>query len=136
MKSLVYAIAIAMTAIGSTIPTAVTAQNAIVSPGIERIPLGGFHSTTIYTPSPDGVTTIVKTQIGDLDRSYPTAPYNYYGGTIKYGTYIPYQQPIVIYRQQEPTYPRATLTRCVLQTRNDSNHTLVAVDRSTGKPCD
>jgi hypothetical protein len=138
MKSLVCLLSIAMTAIVSNVPSPVRAQSAIATPGIVRIPLGGFHSTTIYTPSPDNVTTNVTTQIGVGDDRFPNVTGNYYGSTNRYPNQPPivnYQQPIVTY-QQPSTYPRAILTRCVLKTLDDPERSLVAVDRYTGKPCD
>jgi hypothetical protein len=143
MKSLGYLMTIASTAIGLAMPMSARAQSAIRTPGIERVPLGGFHSTTTYTPSPDNVTTTVKTQIGDGDVAFPPATYNYYGSTERYRNELPSQQPlakpapsaIVIY-QQPSTFPRATLTRCVLKTLDDPARSIVAVDRYTGKPCD
>ncbi len=130
MKSLICWLSLATIAIGSSVPSPARAQSAIGTPGIVRIPLGGFHSTTIYTPSPDNVTTNVTTQIGVGDDR-PTITGNYYGSTNRY----PNQQPIVIY-QQPSTYPRAILTRCVLKTLDDPERSIVAVDRYSGKPCD
>jgi hypothetical protein len=141
MKSLVCWLTIAMTALGSIVSTSVRAQTAIGSPGIVRIPLGGFHSTTIYTPSPDNVTTNVTTQIGVGDYPFPNAMGNYYGypatspNTLPQRPIVTNPQPIVI-QQQPSTYPRAILTRCVLKTLNDPEQSLVPVDRYTGKPCD
>jgi hypothetical protein len=131
-----------MTAFASLVPAPVKAQSIIGSPGIVRIPLGGFHSTTIYTPSPTNVTTNVTTQIGVGDYPFPNAMGNYpysnpaaYPNTLPQHPIVTYPQPIVIY-QQPSTSPRETLTRCVLKTRNDPQQSLVAVDRYTSKPCD
>jgi hypothetical protein len=141
MKSFVCWLTIAITAMVSSVSSPVRAQSAIGSPGIVRIPLGGFHSTTIYTPSPNNVTTNVTTQIGVGDYPFPNAMGNYYGNPVGYPKTLPLHpivtnpQPIVIY-QQPSTYPRAILTRCVLKTLNDPEQSLVAVDRYTGKPCD
>jgi hypothetical protein len=138
MKSLVWWLTIAIAAMA---PVSVSAQVPIGSPGIVRVPLGGFHSTTIYTPSPDNVTTNVRTIIGGGDDLFPNAAGNYYRHPAADPNKLPQHpivtnpQPIVIY-QQPSASPRATLTRCVLKTLNDPQQSLVAVDRYTGKPCD
>ena len=146
MKSLFYWLTIAIAVIGA-IP--VKAQIPIGSPGIVRVPLGGFHSTTIYTPSPNNVTTTVRTIIGGGEHLFPNTTGNYYrhpaahphtlrqhpNGLPSASAIVINPQPIVIY-QQPSTYPRAILTRCVLKTLNDPQQSLVAVDRYTGKPCD
>jgi hypothetical protein len=138
MKFLYYWLTIAIAAM---VPVPVRAQIPIGSPGIVRVPLGGFYSTTIYTPSPNNVTTNVRTIIGGGEVLLPNATGNYY----RHPAVHPHSlrqppiaidpQPIVIY-QQLSTYPRAILTRCVLKTLNDPQQSLVAVDRYTGKPCD
>jgi hypothetical protein len=141
MKSLVCWLTIAMTALASIVPTPVRAQSAVGSLGVGRIPLGGFYSTTIYTPSPDNVTTNVTTQIGVGYYPFPNATGNYYRNPVGYPSTLPQYpivnnpQPIVIY-QQPSTYPRAILTRCLLKTLNDPQQSLMAVDRYTGKRCD
>jgi hypothetical protein len=141
MKSLVWLLTFAIATLAPLVPTIVRAQPAIVSPGIVRVPLGGFYSTTIYTPSPNNVTTNVTTKIGVGDDLFPNATSNYYRHPAVYPHSLPQYpivinpQPIVIY-QQPSTQPRATLTRCVLKTLNDPQQSLIAVDRYTGKPCD
>jgi hypothetical protein len=138
MKSLACWLTIA---IATMIPLPVRAQIPIGSPGIVRIPLGGFYSTTTYTPSPDNVTTNVRMQIGGGEYLFPNAKGNYSGNSAAYPNNLPQHpivtnpQPIVIYQQPSP-YPRAILTRCVLKTLNDPQQSLVAVDRYTGKACD
>jgi hypothetical protein len=138
MKSLLCWLTIAMAAMAA-VP--VRAQIPIGSPGIVRIPLGGFYSTTTYTPSPDNVTTNVRTIINGGDYIFPHATGNYsrnragYPNTPPQHPIVTTPQPIVIY-QQPTTYPRAILTRCVLKTLSDPQQSLVAVDRYTGKPCD
>jgi hypothetical protein len=141
MKSLVCWLTTSLTVLAAIASTPVSAQIVVGSPGIVRIPLGGFHSTTTYTPSPGNVTTNVKTQIGVGDDYFPNVTGSYYRNPGGYPSNLPQYpivnnpQPIVIY-QQPPTSPRATLTRCVLKTLNDPQQSLVAVDRYTGKPCD
>jgi hypothetical protein len=138
MKSLFCWLTIAIAAI---VPVPVSAQMPIGSPGIVRVPLGGFYSTTIYTPSPNNVTTNVRTIIGGGENVFPNATGNYYRHpaphphTLRHHPIVINPQPIVIY-QQPSTHPRAILTRCVLKTLNDPQQSLVAVDRYTGKPCD
>ena len=140
MKYLGYVMTIATTAIGLAMPFSVRGQSIPRTPGIERVPLGGFYSTTTYTPSPDNVTTNVTTQIGTgnsyLSNYSPfTTPVNSAGGKDRPPKDIQYHQPIVNY-QQPSNYPQAILTRCVLKTLSDAERSLVAVDRYTGKPCD
>lgn len=128
-------------AIAAMVAVPVRAQLPIGSPGIVRVPLGGFYSTTIYTPSPDNVTTNVRTIIGGGEYLFPNATGNYhrnpatYPHSLRQHPIVTNPQPIVIY-QQPSTHPRAILTRCVLKTLNDPAQSLVAVDRYTGKPCD
>jgi hypothetical protein len=141
MKSLAWLLTFTFATLAPLAPAPVSAQHLPVSPGIVRIPLGGFHSTTIYTPSPNNVTTNVTTKIGIGDDLFFNRTGNDYRHPAAYPNTRP-QYPIVINPQpiaiyQQPTIqPRATLTRCVLKTLNDPQQSLVAVDRYTGKPCD
>lgn len=132
MKYIVYLMAIVATAISLVAPVSVRAQH-IISPGIERIPLGGYHSITIYTPSPGNVTTNVTTRIGSGDFSFPTAT-PHYGGKDRFRSTIYYQQPLVIY-QNNDRYPRAIRTNCTTTVLGSPTPSPVALDRYSGRPC-
>lgn len=139
MKSLVYLMTLITTAMGLVAPASANAQIMMPKPGIAGIPFGGFYSTIIYTPSPNNVTTTVTTHLGtgdnfDVNADRLSSPLLLPNGQHRLMNIIPYQRPIVIYRQQR-NYPPAILTKCTTEILGSSKHSLVPIDRYTGKPC-
>jgi hypothetical protein len=130
MKNLVYLIAIATTAIPLLLPGAVRAQSAVT----QGLPQQGYASTTIYVPAQQVPTTIpVSPNLYPSNESYIQSSSSYRGRSYRQ-RYRQSTQPNIIVRPNI-NYPRAVPSRCTTSIVGSPIPSPIAIDRSTGQPC-
>ena len=144
MKNFIYLATIATTILTLFAPAAGKAQGVFVQP----FPSTGYSSTTIYVPSlpqdrvyPNEInstTTIVdpfSANVYPNSNSFPSS-FNtpYYGSNYPNRRYVPFQQPIVIYPQQNFD-PRGFQAACTTSIIGSPIPSPIALNRYTGTPC-
>jgi hypothetical protein len=129
MKNLIYLTAIATTA-SLLLPGAVRGQSVVT----QSYPPQGYSATTIYIPAQQvPTTTTVNPNLYPSNEAYIQTSPSYRGRSYRQ-RYRQSSQPTVIVRPNL-NYPRAVRSQCTTTIIGSPITSPVAIDRSTGQPC-